>query len=197
MTGLRVIGLDLSVAATGLARTHSSDGELRLSCNTLATAQSPLKQRPNTMDHRRVKQIIGYVMKACRMRPDVVAIELPLLVDKGDYSLRAAELHGAIKHWLFCQRIPYVDVHLTHVKMFATGDGNADKPTVHAAMQARYGTLPEPWKGVAVANHNEADALSLLAMTLYAMGEPLADVPETHRRALDSYAWPTAHGGAL
>ncbi len=190
---IRALALDLSLAATGLARTHTSTGEPRLSTTTIVTHRSPAKARPNLMDHVRAQHIIGEVVKACKMRPQLVAIESPLLVDVGDASVRLAEVHGAIKHWLFSREIPYVDVHLTHVKMFATGDGGASKDDVLRAMTERYSPKP---LNVHIGDHNAADALSLLAMTLHAYGEPLADVPESHRRALDSYAWPTAPGGA-
>ncbi len=193
MTGLRAAGFDFSLAASGLARTHASDGERRLSASTLATSRSPDRLRPNLMDHIRVSRILDEairVVKGCR--PDVIAIESPLLIDLGDSSLRLAELHGAFKHWCWSRGIPYVDVHLTHVKMFATGDGGASKEDVLAAMIARYSKRCN----VHIGDHNAADALSLLAMTHYAYGQPLAEVPESHRRALDSYAWPTAPGGA-
>ncbi|BCJ45351.1 hypothetical protein GCM10010168_86200 [Actinoplanes ianthinogenes] len=129
-------------------------------------------------------QAVSIIMGAARMQPDVVAIEEPLLLDKGDTSLRLAELHGAVKHWLWARSIPYVDVHLTKVKTYATGNGGAKKDVVLAAMIARYGSR------LHIGTDDEADAMSLLAAALDAYGQPLADVPDSHRRALSGVEWP-------
>ena len=52
------------------------------------------------------------------------------------------------------------------------------------AMIARYGRL------LHIATDDDADSTSLLAMALDYYGQPLADVPDTHRRALRKPSWP-------
>jgi Holliday junction resolvasome RuvABC endonuclease subunit len=122
---------------------------------------------------------------AVRCQPDLVVIEKPLQIDgKGDTSVRLGELHGPVKHWLWGRKIPYVDVHLTHVKQYATGKGNAKKPEVLEAVIARYGRL------LHVHTFDEADAVSLLAQALDAYGQPLADVPMHHSKAIAATSWP-------
>lgn len=183
---LRVIALDLSLAATGLATTHDQLGEPRLSCRTI----TPRKRKSRTrIDHERLHETFLALAAAAECRPDVVVIEEPLALDKGDTSLRLAELHGALKHWIWARGIPYVDMHLTHVKQYATGSGGADKPTVLASVIATYGRL------LHVHTYDEADAVSMMAAALDHYGQPLADLGDDRRRALAKQDWPALEGG--
>lgn len=180
---LRIVALDLGIANVGIAVTHDQVGQPRLSCRTVTPRRRD--PRPNVMDHERAQETVAAVLAAMRCEPDVVAIELPILIDgKGDTVIRLAEIHGALKHWIFSHRIPYADVHLTHIKQYATGNGNADKAAVKEAVIARYGRL------LHVHTYDEADAVSLLAMTLDGYGMPLAEVPPSHRRAVAATRWP-------
>jgi crossover junction endodeoxyribonuclease RuvC len=185
---LRAIGLDLSLAGTGIAVSHDQLGEPRLSCRTI----TPRRRKPATlMDHERIHETVAAVQAAAQCRPDVVVIESPLLLEgHGDTSVRLGELHGPVKHWLWAKGIPYADVHNTHLKQYACGKGNAKKEEVKEAVIARYGRL------LHVHTYDEADAVSLLAMTLDAYGQPLGDVPATHRRAVAATTWPELGGGA-
>jgi crossover junction endodeoxyribonuclease RuvC len=183
MRPLRVIALDLSLTGTGIAATHSSTGDARLWCTTVAPRRRPSE---TTIDHARLHDIISTVTGlATSWKPDLVVIEKPFQrPGQGDTSIRLAELHGPIKHWLWCRGIRYVDVNLTHVKQYATGNGGADKQAVLASIISTYGRL------VHVGTDDEADAMSLLAMALDQYGQPLVEVPETHRRALRATRWP-------
>lgn len=186
MRPLRVIGLDLSLTGTGIAATHTGAGEPRLWCTTIAPRRRPSE---TTIDHARLHDIISAVTGLASIRPDLVVIEKPLQrAGQGDTSIRLAELHGPIKHWLWTRGLRYIDVNLTHVKQYATGSGGAKKDGVLASMIATYGRMAH------ISDHNQADALSLLAMTLDAYGQPLADVPDTHRRALRAVKWPDLSG---
>ncbi len=188
---IRALALDLSLAATGLVRTHASTGEPRLSVQTIAAPRNT--GRPTLMDHRRVHTVFGEVRKAAQAGLDAVVMEwLPQIEGHGDATLRLAELGGVVRHWLWGRGIPYVEVRPVHLKIYATGSGGASKEDVAAAVVARYGRLLH----IDPRDNNQTDGVTLLAMLKHAMGEPLAEVPESHRRALDSYAWPTALGGA-
>jgi crossover junction endodeoxyribonuclease RuvC len=177
-----VVALDLSMTGTGIAATHDSNGAPRLACRTISPRRYP---SPTRIDHRRLHEIIAAVMHTVKCRPDLVLIEEPLMVDKGDTSIRLAELHGPVKHWLWSQGVPYVDVHSSQVKTYATGNGGSKKLEVLMAIIARYGRL------LHIATHDEADAVSMLAMALDQYGQPLVDgLPNTHRRALLKPTWP-------
>jgi len=181
MRPLRVIGLDLSLTGTGIAATHTGFGVPRLWCTTATPARRPTLTR---IDHHRLHEAVGLVMGAARCEPDIVAIEEPLVTGTGNVPLRLAELHGAVKHWLWARGIPYVDVHPSKVKIWATGNGGSKKDVVQAAVTATYGRM------VHIGADDEGDAMSLLSMTLDAHGQPLAEVPDSHRRALTGVRWP-------
>jgi len=186
---LRVVALDLSLTATGIATTHDSAGEPRLACRTVTPRKYPSATQ---IDHRRLKETIDAVTGAVRCRPDLVVVEwLPQFDGKGDTSLRLAELHGAIKHWLWSHDVLYVDVLPPHLKQYATGSGNAKKRDVREAVTARYGRL------LHIGTDDEADAVTLLAMALDAYGQSLVAVNGTYGRALAAVKWPELKTGAL
>jgi crossover junction endodeoxyribonuclease RuvC len=178
---LRVVTLDLSIRATGLAVTHDQVGEPRLACRTI----TPRKRNSRTrIDHERLHETFQAIAAAALCKPDLVVIEEPLSLDTGDTSIRLAELHGPIKHWFWARGIPYVDMHLSHVKQYATGNGGADKPTVLASVIATYGRL------LHVHTYDEADAVSMLAAALDHYGQPLVEVGQERRKALAKQNWP-------
>ncbi|MEV4846115.1 crossover junction endodeoxyribonuclease RuvC [Micromonospora matsumotoense] len=185
MAELRMVALDLSLAATGLAATHDHHGQPGLLARTVHTARTA--RGATDMDHARVDAVLRDVAAATKCRPHLVVVEwLPSYDGKGATSLRLAELHGVIKHWLHHQRIAYVDVHPPEVKIWATGNGNANKGQVLEAVTATYGRL------VHVDGHDQADAVSLLSMGMAAYGQPLAGVSRPQqRRALENVRWPT------
>lgn len=179
---LRIVALDLSLTATGIAVTHDQVGEPRLSCRTVTPRRRPTA---NAIDHERLHETFAAIAAAMKCKPDLVVIEwLPQFTGHGDSTLRLAELHGAIKHWLWSQRLAYVDVLPAHLKIYATGKGNSNKAEVRVAVTARYGRL------LHIGSEDEADATALLAMALDAFGQPLAEVPLHHRKGMANTDWP-------
>jgi crossover junction endodeoxyribonuclease RuvC len=178
----RIVALDLSLTATGIATTHDSHGMPRLACRTVTPRRYPT---PTAIDHRRLNETFAAVSTAVKCRPQLVVIEwLPAFTGHGDATLRLAELHGALKHWMWSRDLRYVDVLPQHLKQYATGKGNASKQQVREAVTARYGRL------LHIGTEDEADAVALLASALDAYGQPLAEVPAFNRRALASTTWP-------
>lgn len=184
---LRIASLDLSLTATGIAVTHDGHGHPRLACRTI----TPIKRRSATaIDHQRMQQIIAAVQAAVRNRPDLVVIEwLPQFTGHGDATLRLAELHGLVKHWLWSRGITYVDVKPTYLQMYATGKGKATKDEVLKAVIARYGRF------LHIHTYDEADAVALLASALHHYGQPLVGVQSHHVQALEGTTWPDLTGG--
>lgn len=182
MTALRVVSLDLSLTGTGIAATHDSNGAPRLACRTVTPRRYPSE---TAIDHRRLHETFAAVAHAVKCRPDLVVVEwLPQISDHGDAALRLAELHGAVKHWVWSQKLRYVDVRPQHLKIYATGKGNANKREVREAVTATYGRL------LHIGSEDEADAAALLAMALDAYGQSLASVTAAQGRAISSVKWP-------
>lgn len=178
---LRLLALDLSLAGTGIAWTHDWRGQPGLGCSTVHTRRNV----PAGIDHQRIHDVYVALKAAAKMRPQVVVIEwLPQMDGHGEQSLRLAELHGVIKHWLWAAGTPYAEVRPTYLQMFATGKGRATKTEVRAGITARVGRL------VHIGTTDEADAVTLLAMGLAHYGQPLAPVSESGRRALEGVTWP-------
>lgn len=179
---LCIVALDLSLTSTGIATTHASNGEPRLSCRTVAPRRYPTA---TVIDHRRLHDTFTSIRTAVACDPDVVVIEwLPQFAGKGAASLRLAELHGATKHWLWAHGLTYVDVQPQQLKIYATGRGDATKEQVREQVTARYGSR------LHIGTEDEADAVALLALALDSYGEPLADVPAGHRAAVSKVDWP-------
>jgi crossover junction endodeoxyribonuclease RuvC len=182
---LRMVALDLSTAATAIAATHDPRGEPFLSTFTIpGTGGRPLHEQIAAISHV-VRRSCGWAPHGTVWQPDLAVIEGTFTRMNGsDYPLHA--LHSYIKQWLWQRSIPYVDVAPTTLKVWATGNGNALKPQVIAAMIATYGHLVS----IDPKDDNQADALALLTMGMFKYGQPIADAPLAHRRALKPVVWP-------
>lgn len=191
---LRVVGLDVSNAATAIAATHDRHGQPFLSVFTVPdTAARPLHEQVATIE-RSVRRACGWTGSADGwVRPDVVVFEGTFSRPGGsDYPLHA--LHGNLKQWMWRHHIPYVDVAPSTVKLWATGSGSqrgatkVTKAPVVEAILATYGSylLINP------RDNNQTDAVALLTMGLAAYGQPLTEPPSlNHRKALKTPKWPT------
>jgi len=192
MRPLRVVGLDLSTAATGIAATHASTGESHLWASVLDTSKRPLHTQTDIIDVA-VRRACGY---GSGNRP-LSAVGVDLVVIEGTFSRGSASdypLHHVranVTQWLSRRGLAYVDVSPATLKIWATGSGASSgdnkvtKQQVVEAIIAAYGGLLNIPR-----DDNACDAVALMSMGLAAYGQPLAEVPETHRRALDSIRWP-------
>lgn len=175
-----LIGLDLSYTGTGVAWWR--DGKLGVT-----TLRTPTPQH----DHngwswpRRQLQIVQGVLDVVRGDRDTVVVKerrLDSLDVAGNAALDLAGLHGVVDYVLASRRVPIVKVHLTHLKQYGFGKGNATKADMLASAR---GSFP-----IAVANDNEADALWLLAMGLDKYGQPPVRVPVARAAKIDRSEWP-------
>lgn len=179
---LRIVALDLSLTATGIASTHDSTGEPRLACRTVTPRKRPSE---TAIDHQRLHETFIAVATALAFKPDLVVVEfLPHVSGTGAVPLRLAELHGALKHFMWSKGHRYVDVEPQHLKTYATGKGNANKEQVREAVIARYG------RRLHIGSFDEADAVTLLAMALDAYGQALEPVTSKQGRGASAVTWP-------
>lgn len=161
---MRVVGLDLSLTATGIA--DAEGGEQVARTRLLGMARLALL-RDTVLDH-----CAGV---------DLVVIE--------GYSFNSrqggehlGELGGVVRLGLWEAQVPFVEVSPASLKMYATGKGNAGKAEVLVSAVRRLN-----YDG---SDNNCADALWLRAMALDHYGEPVVTVPQSHRRGLEKVAWP-------
>ncbi|MEU8264440.1 hypothetical protein AB0C02_27940 [Micromonospora sp. NPDC048999] len=190
MTELRMVGLDLSTSAAGIAHTHWHDGTPRLGCRTVNTGLMGL--------HDKIHRVLADVAAACTWSGGGFAAKPHLVVVEGSFSRGSASdgplhmLRGATLHWLWTKRIPYVDVQPGTLKVWATGSGalkgenKVTKGKVIPAVLSTYGGL----MAIDPRDSDQCDAVALLSMGRAAYGQPLADVPQSHRRALKTPKWP-------
>lgn len=167
---LRVVGLDLSLSATGIA--------------TAAGDTLTVKTRA---DHRdtRLRQIRDQVAVHCAGAQLVVIEDLP------KHAMAAGitgMVHGAARVALMDLGVPYVLVVAATLKKYSTGKGNAGKTAMAIAGLKRF--------GLEFADDNQCDAWWLRIMGLDALGEPLVELPAVQRASLAKVAWPAGLRGA-
>jgi Holliday junction resolvasome RuvABC endonuclease subunit len=162
-----VIGLDLSITATGVAcpaRTFTitghAKGDLRLVHigHTITTTVAPLGEP---------------------------IVDLAVIEDLPTHAHGAGitgMVHGVVRDRLLQLRVPYVLVPPASLKKYATGKGNSPKSDMRMALYQR--------TGVDLRDDNQVDAEWLRLMGLDALGHPVIDLPKVHREALAKVAWP-------
>lgn len=165
----RVVGLDLSLTATGIAW---CDG-------------STYTVKPKQSGDRRLLEIGQEIAIAIDGR----SIDLVVIEDLPTHAKSAGitgMVHGAARVLLFRLRVPYVTVPPASLKKFATGRGNAGKPEMAVALFKRFALeLPDD---------NQVDAFWLRAAGLELLGEPVFPLPAAQVAALDKVR--AAMGGA-
>lgn len=163
-----VVGLDLSLTATGLADTPGTrtirSGDLRGTTRFSWIASDIFDD--------------GIIQAA-----DLVVIEGPSYGSmSGAGHHEAAGLWWHIAYRLDTLDVPYAVIPPTTLKKFATGSGKATKPDMRMALFQR--------AGLDLRDDNQVDAWWLRAAGLDILGRPLVDLPKAQREALDKVTWP-------
>lgn len=178
-----VLGLDLSLTATGVALVVDgklTDGD---TVESKGKAKASLSQRAARLLGLH-SSIIGIYEEFV---PDLVVIESP------SYGSQVGQQHDRSGLWwlvtsaLESSRVGLVATVTPNGRAkYATGKGNANKDAVLAAVIRRY--EPRGWE---IENNNVADAVVLAAMGSRHLGEPVeASLPQDHLAAMDGAAWP-------
>lgn len=160
-----VVGLDLSLTATGVA---------------LTTGES-LTLKTRLIGMPRLAWLRDEILPVCRVADLVVVEGYSFNSRNGGEHL--GELGGVIRLALHEAGVNYLEIAPAKLKRYACGAGNAKKDDVFAAAIRRLG-----YEGN---SKDEADALWLRAMALDHYGAPVVEVPAKHREALAGVAWPS------
>ena len=161
-----VVGLDLSITATGVAL---ADGTVE----TLST-------KPKDGD-RRLITIANELFEGVGNGTDLVVIEGPVV--RSSAAGVIGMVHGAVRSMLLGYGTPYAIVPPATLKKYATGKGNADKTAMALALYKR--------TGLEFDDDNQVDAWWLRAAGLHHLGCPIGDVPQAQADALAKVEWPT------
>jgi Holliday junction resolvasome RuvABC endonuclease subunit len=176
-----VLGLDLSLAGTGVATRESTCRHVTKGHDTDGYPQRLA----------RIAEVRGWVLAQIgRARPGLAVIEgpAPNAVARISSWDRAALWWAVVEHCTLTS-IPVAIAPPNTVKKFATGDGRCGKDDMIAAAYRR---MPQ----LAVGNRDEADAAWLMAAGYHWLGDPVCEVPKVQAAALAGVIWP-ARVGAL
>lgn len=166
MTVEYVVGLDLSITATGICGRHADTWTVGGKAD---------------LGDRRLSLIVDSIIGAIGLdgwvaKHTLVVIE-GLAIHGPGGAMAAAQLMGAVKVALMDHGSTYVEVPPSTLKKYATGKGNATKADMAVALYKR--------AGIELANDNEVDAWWLRAAGMQALGHPVIQIPEAQNAALD------------
>lgn len=185
---LSILGLDPSLNAFGLAAYDPTvTGQTPHDSRYITAYTFKSDTRLDMNDPARWEQLIAQVRPYYARRDGVhviAVVEKLFPTVKGNSHDALVSLRSALLHDMYLTGATFAHVQQATLKVFATGSGNASKKEVLNATRETYGHL------LNVGNDNEADALQLLAMGMYRYLLPLASLPMTHTRALDTPEWP-------
>lgn len=162
-----VAGVDLALGGTGIARPGGSTRRVRA---------------PGTLDGYRRHWHIAHQVLLDVVDADLVVIEGYALHAYPKALVAAAELGGIIRAALTRADIAFADVPPASLKMFATGDGHADKAAMVEAAQEH--------AGKPIATHDQADAYHLRLMGLAHLGYDVGPLTPRAEEALSRVEWP-------
>lgn len=163
--GLRVVGLDLSLAGPGTARIEGGpDGTW-----STATWSWPNKgKRTDTLydRHQRIGRIAAEIAPILSEDPvDLVVIEGPSHGSVGGSAWDRAGLWWRVMASVLSFGLPVVQVAPKSRAKWATGSGNGDKAAVSAA-------VARMWPDAELSDSDRADALALASIGLQLLRRP-------------------------
>jgi Holliday junction resolvasome RuvABC endonuclease subunit len=173
------VGIDPSLSATGLA-SISDGGEIE-TLRVMHAATVGLQQMAD-----RVRYIVGRTVRFVP-RGSLALIEEMYIPQGGKQAglvLERAWLWGLIVDQLFRLDCEVVVVGAKQRAKLATGNGNAEKAEVAAAMRERF-------PGVRIPDHNVADAVAMAAAGARWAGFPVDGAwSKKQHEAMAAVAWP-------
>lgn len=169
---MNVVGLDLSLTATGIATPNGID-----------VIRVPLPPHATEWQRtRRLQSLSALIDRRVRLAvADVVLIEEFAFAKSDAYAHALGELAGVVKVCFYQRGIPFVMVPLASLKKYATGKGNANKDQMLAAAVRQ---CPE------IEDNNAADAYFLRQMGLGHYEQHDFVLPEYRKQVLTAIVWP-------
>ena len=181
-----IVGLDLSLSATGVAviRPHETPA---VRVHLVTSSPKRDSAYPDHLDRLRAlcRRIIDKATSTAEPGDQIVFVmEGPAFAATGAHQHTRAGLWWLIYHLLSKQGV-FVIIEPSRLKRYVTGKGNAPKDLVFATMIRNF-------PGVALTDNNEADALGLAAMGARELGFPQEpSVQRVTPAALEGVDWPS------
>ncbi|WP_019061778.1 hypothetical protein [Streptomyces prunicolor] len=176
--GPSVVGIDLSLSATGLA---SSMGWCRVI--GYEDKKNPITKLPHGERLVHMRRVLDAVTEAIG-RPDLAVIEAAALSRSGGGAHERGWLWWRIFERLTDAEIPVGLMSPNQRILYATGKGSGPKTAVVDAVARRW---PQWLTG---GNDNAADAVTLMAAGRDWLLAPIAGMPKAHRAAVEKATWP-------
>lgn len=168
-----VVGLDLSLTSTGVARCILGD--------VYTTAL--VKPRSTMRGHERLSFLVSTIGEHAQ-GADLVVVEGPsygsAAMQRGIHE--RGGMWWMVTHQLWLWGIPTAVASPASVKKYATGKGGASKDVVLTSIVRRFAAFD--------GNNDAADALALAALGADHLGQPIVPMPQVHRDALKGVDWP-------
>jgi len=169
-----VLGLDLSLTSTGVAGNDQGGWSTTI--------------RPkNLKGLRRIQFIRDTIGRNYLEGVNLVVAEGPSFGSTGGSAHERAGLWWMVAELLADRGVNAVSMPPLSAKQYATGNGMADKQRVLQSVCHFF-----PWFSPAKRPgiNDEADAVALCAAGADHLGIPMANLPPSHRKALDGVNWP-------
>lgn len=183
-----VVGLDLSLTSTGIARVTTwdhPDAQPEVELDRVTSTGKATASWDDRGDRLADLSATIHAEVARRSALDLVVVEGPAYSKSLPGAFDRAGLWWSVYLALRGDGIPIAVVDPMARAKYATGKGNAGKDEVLLAVARRWWNV-----GAQVDGNDQADALVLASMGADHLGRPLVDVPQTHRDALTKVAWP-------
>lgn len=148
---MRIMGIDLSISSTGVSLPDTS---------TLAI-------KPRSKGDLRLSEIGNMISDLLTVtEPQLAVIEDLAGTYRGNSARIIPMLHGVARDRLQLARVPFMVIHQASLKMFATGNGGADKDEMALAALRRLG------RSYGTDDECDADWLRVAGRLVYGLGEP-------------------------
>lgn len=183
-----IVGLDLSLTATGIARIRPEEVLLRdgIHVRTVTSKPVPDAKYPNTL--ARIRKLAGDIVRAALEDADD-GDDIVFMIEGPAFSATTGQVHTRAGLWwlvyhLVEKRGLVIIIEPTKLKKYVTRKGNAPKDAVLS-------TVVRNFPHVAVMDNNEADALALACMAARELGFPQEpSVQRCDPSALEGVDWP-------
>lgn len=152
--------MDLSLNGTGLVIVDSNSMKPIESRYVLLNAKKKSLNSPNIFGMERVHYILCQFIEIFENhKPEKIIIEGYSMGSRGMvYDI--GEVGGVIRHFMYMNKIPYIEIPPKTLKKYVTDNGNADKEMMMEAVGKKYGHIFQD------DNTNDAYAMAIMFIEL-------------------------------